>query len=105
VWGFYRYHVPDPVYFAKAIRVTLQQIGGGFVKQLRELPAERRPTLVRTRRPIDPADSGHDDSWENFETPQDVCATAYWYQALPSPRWPALEPYDERMTDLALPAQ
>ena len=38
VWGFYRYHVPDPVYFTKAIRVTLQQIAGGSVAQLRALP-------------------------------------------------------------------
>jgi hypothetical protein len=104
VWGFYRYHVPDPLYFAKAIRVTLQQIAGGLVKQLRELPADARPTLVHTHRAFDPADGGLDDSWENFETPQDVCATAYWYQALPSPRWPPLEPYAERMRDLGLRA-
>ena len=106
VWGFYRYHVPDPVYFAKAIRVTLQQIAGGSVAQLRALPRERRPELVRSHRRFEPpaapspADEG---TWENFETPQDVCATAYWYQTLPSPRWPALEPYAERVKDLGLP--
>ena len=106
VWGFYRYHVPDPVFFANAIRVTLQQIAGGSVAQLRALPAERRPELVRNHQPFDPpaatspADEG---TWENFESPQDVCATAYWYQTLPSPRWPALEPYAERVKDLGLP--
>ena len=42
-------------------------------------------------------------AWENFETRQDVCATAYWYQTLPSPRWPALEPYADRIEDLGLP--
>jgi hypothetical protein len=106
VWGFYRYHVPDPVYFTKAIRVTLQQIAGGSVAQLRALPAERRPELVRNHQPFDPpaATSPADEStWENFESPQDVCATAYWYQTLPSPRWPALEPYAERVKDLGLP--
>jgi hypothetical protein len=106
VWGFYRYHVPDPVYFQKAIRVTLQQIAGGSVSQLRRLARTKRPELVRTHRPFDPGDyaeEGEEDRWENFETTQDVCATAYWYQTLPSPRWPPLEGYAERVRDLGLP--
>jgi len=41
-----------------------------------------------------------DGGWENFESPQDVCATAYWYQTLPSPVLPPLQPYVERMKDL-----
>jgi hypothetical protein len=106
VWGFYRYHVPDPVYFAKAIRVTLQQIAGGTVAQLRVLPKELWPELVRTHQPFEPAATASpadESQWENFETPQDVCATAYWYQTLPSPRWPALDTYAERVKDLGLP--
>jgi hypothetical protein len=106
VLGSYRYHVPDPVYFAKAVRVTLQQIAGGTVEQLRALPEELRPELVRNHRrfepPATPSPTG-EAAWENFETPQDVCATAYWYQTLPSPHWPALEPYAERVKDLGLP--
>jgi hypothetical protein len=27
-WAFYRFHVPDPVYFKTGCRVTLQQMGG-----------------------------------------------------------------------------
>ncbi|MGD8895446.1 MAG: DUF2961 domain-containing protein [Acidobacteriota bacterium] len=103
VWGFYRYHVPDPVYFRKAIRVTLQQMSGGTVNQLRRLEPSDRPELVRTHRPFDPGDyagAKGEGTWENFETPHDVCATAYWYQELPSPRWRPLEPYPERTGDL-----
>jgi len=106
VWGFYRYHVPDPVYFARAVRVTLQQIAGGTVAQIRALPKERWPELVRNHQRFEPpaaASPADESAWENFETPQDVCATAYWYQTLPSPHWPALEPYAERVKDLALP--
>jgi Protein of unknown function (DUF2961) len=106
VWGFYRYHIPDPVYFQKAVRVALQQIAGGTVSDLRKLPAADRPELVRTHQPFDPATHTRPEdegSWENFETPQDVCATAYWYQTLPSPRWPGLEPYADRVRDLGLP--
>ena len=29
-WAFYRFHVPDPVYFKKGCRVSLQQIGGNM---------------------------------------------------------------------------
>ncbi len=104
VWGFYRYHVPDPVYFARAVRVTLQQIAGGTVAQLRALPKERWPELVRSHQrfeaPTSPAGGG---AWENFESPQDVCATAYWYQTLPSPHWPSLDAYPDRVKDLAWP--
>lgn len=106
VWGFYRYHIPDPVYFRKAVRVVLQQIAGATVSQLRALPADKRPVLVSTHRAFDPKDHEgpeQDEEWANFEVPQDVCATAYWYQTLPSPTLPPIAPYAERMRDLALP--
>ena len=63
------------------------QIAGGSVAQLRALTASRRPELVRNHQPFvppaatSPADEG---TWESFESPQDVCATAYWYQTLPT---------------------
>ena len=107
VWGFYRYHVPDPVFFTegdpgdaaadrgrqrRASCASCLPSGG---------PSSSATTSASSRRHApSPAD---ESTWENFETPQDVCATAYWYQALPSPRWPALEPYAERVKDLGLP--
>ena len=101
VWGFYRYHLPDPVYFQKSVRVTLQQMSGAAGSHLKPLRESDRPELVRTHRPFDPATDAQSD-WENFEAPQDVCATAYWYQTLPSPAFGPLEPYADRMKDLAL---
>ena len=90
--------------------VVLADVGGpGVVRriwQLRGLPEEQRPELVRTHQRFPPsgeAAKADAATWENFETRQDVCATAYWYQALPSPRWPALEPYADRVKDLGLP--
>jgi hypothetical protein len=106
VWGFYRYHVPDPVFFQKGARVVLQQMAGATVAQLRALPVDRRPQLVRTHRVFDPGDyrsPEQDEKWENFEVAQDVCATAYWYQTLPSPALPPIAPYAERIRDLNLP--
>jgi hypothetical protein len=40
VYAFYRYHVPDPVYFQQACKVTIQQIGNTSVKNLREMLAK-----------------------------------------------------------------
>ena len=37
-WSFYRYHVPDPIYFQTQCKVTFQQIGGegtDFVRRLK----------------------------------------------------------------------
>lgn len=103
VWGFYRYHVPDPVYFQNSIRVVLQQIAGGMTQQLRSLAPENYPELVSTHKKFNPQDypdSAAADRWENFEAPQDVCATAYWYQTLPSPKMGPIQAYSERIKDL-----
>ncbi|RPI21082.1 MAG: DUF2961 domain-containing protein, partial [Acidobacteria bacterium] len=101
VWGFYRYHVPDPVYFHQSIRVTLQQMAGGTTSQLRNLPPSELPELVADHKVFNSATHGQQEgAWHNFEAPQDVSCTAYWYQTLPAPVFPALEPYSERIRNL-----
>ena len=101
IWAFYRYHVADPVYFHQDIRVDLQQMYGDMTDNIREnISPENYPELVRTHRKFDP--DVKENTWENFEAPQDVCATAYWYQTLPSPDWGPIEPYEARMKDLGL---
>jgi hypothetical protein len=63
------------------------------------------PELVSTHRTFDPKafpETPEGTRWENFEAPQDVCAAAYWYQMLPSPVLPSLQPFAERMKDLRL---
>ena len=101
VWGFYRYHLPDPIYFNREIRVDLQQISGlmtaDYVKQMKP---ENYPELVDTHERFDPKKDATSNQWANFESPQDVCATAYWYQTLPSLRLQPLESYADRMKDL-----
>jgi hypothetical protein len=104
VWGFYRYHVPDPVFFHQSIRVTLQQIAGGRIENLRKLSPDSYPELIADHQVFDPEkfkeDSGR--TWQNFEAPQDVSCTAYWYQTLPAPEFPPLEAYSDRISDLGL---
>ncbi len=100
LWGLYRYHIPDPVYFHKDIRVTLQQMSGASAKQIIEkIKPENYPEMVKGHNRFDP--DIHKD-WQNFESPQDVCATAYWYQTLPSPDWGPIQGYEVRMQDLLL---
>jgi hypothetical protein len=42
-FAFYRYHIPDPVYFSKDIRVTLQQIGFCNFELREELKKQGKP--------------------------------------------------------------
>jgi hypothetical protein len=102
VWGFYRYFIPDPVYFHTGLRVDLQQIMGTRAHDMLKRKPQDYPELVATHERFDPAKQGKEDSWLNFEGPQDVCATAYWYQTLPSPKFDPLDSYELRMRDLAL---
>src|SRR5690606_8155670 len=44
-YAFYRYHVPDPVYFDEDLNVTLQQIGGWDKKRLLELIDKKAPLI------------------------------------------------------------
>ncbi|MBN2288737.1 MAG: DUF2961 domain-containing protein [Candidatus Glassbacteria bacterium] len=104
VWGFYRYHVPDPIYFHREIRVDLQQIAGAMAGEIiARIKPENYPELTDGHQVFDP--ERDKEGWHNFEVPQDVCATAYWYQTLPSPDWGPVESFDLRIKDLNLPGE
>ena len=106
VWGFYRYLVPDPRVFPRSLRVDLQQISGAKAHVLKNLPpqgspgGEHLPSAVQSRRTRRTT-----TNYICIEAPQDVCATAYGYRALPSPNCGPLESYEERThSALAIPA-
>jgi len=44
IYAFYRFHLDDPVYFQKACRVTIQQIGNTSTDRLREMIANGENT-------------------------------------------------------------
>jgi hypothetical protein len=106
-WSFYRYHVPDPVYFSNDIRVTLQQIGGNGKKTVQEMLNAGVPlipiamdNLVEGKGLIhlyekgkinDLKDPSLPDSWTNFYRSDDVSATAYFYLDKPSDELPQLQ--------------
>ncbi|MBI4892678.1 MAG: DUF2961 domain-containing protein [Acidobacteria bacterium] len=90
-YAFYRYHVPDPVYFHQDARITLQQIGGNVKSKVVEMVrrgAAIRPISVSEEKRFTPLlESGNSvlddpapaDAWVNFYESQDVSAVALFY--------------------------
>ena len=83
-FAFYRYHVPDPVYFHHDIRVTMQQIGWcnpGNIRQLHEA-GQTLPDIT--------------DTPGLFERQDDWSSCAYFYLDRSTNNLPALAPVAER---------
>jgi hypothetical protein len=40
IYAFYRYHIPDPVYFHHDCKVTIQQIGNSSIEKIKEMTAK-----------------------------------------------------------------
>jgi hypothetical protein len=95
-WCFYRYHIPDPIYFYKDIRVTMQQIG--------YLADHSRGPFVRTGRKLYRAGPGRvemDISKDGkFEREDDWSSCTYFYLERPENNLPALDPVNKRTEGL-----
>jgi hypothetical protein len=115
-WSFYRYHVPDPVYFSSGIKVTWQQIGGNMKSVVEDLQAanvslipvtiddmEKSGRLIFLYEPgktTDLKNSGHPDNWTNFYRSDDVSATAFFYLNTPGGVLPDIKPATYRTFNL-----
>jgi hypothetical protein len=95
---FYRYHIPDPVYFKSDIRVTIQQIG--FTND-----RSTADPLYRTGAPIYNAGPGlvekEKGGWGLFERHDDWSSVAYFYLDKPEDDLPPIDPPEQRMKGLA----
>jgi hypothetical protein len=78
-WAFYRYHVPDPVYFRRDVRVTMQQIGYLADHSRGTLVREGR-RLYRTAPGLEEMDITKDG---RFERTDDWSSCAYFYLERP----------------------
>jgi Protein of unknown function (DUF2961) len=90
-WAFYRYHIPDPVYFKNHCRVVIQQIGGDATDSVAAYQQEGAPlsavttdgsTFNRYYKKGSLAnlkDTTLGKGWTNFYRRDDVSATAYFY--------------------------
>jgi hypothetical protein len=95
-WAFYRYHIPDPVYFYKDVRVTMQQIG--------YLADHSRPPLVAAHRELfragpglEPMDTRKDGK---FERADDWSSCVYFYLDRPENGLPPLDDVGKRVAGL-----
>ena len=117
-WTFYRFHVPDPIFFARGIEVALQQMGGARKNIVLGLQRAGAPLIavtidpgsrtnfqqLLTRRPQVPlSDPSLPDGHTNFYRSDDVAAVAYFYLDRPENGLPPIAPAAERLTALRPP--
>jgi hypothetical protein len=118
IWSFYRFHLPDPVWFHRRIQVTFAQIGGAPKADIIRYQKAGVPIipisvdngdrskgfvalLARGLKLTDPAIG---DGWTNFYRSDDVSAVAYFYSDRADRMLPAIQPASERMSGLRRPA-
>jgi hypothetical protein len=97
-YSFYRFHVPDPVYFQNRIRVTIQQIGFIFK------PSAEDP-IYKAESPVYKAGPGHVKMEKGtqglFERQDAWSSVAYFYLDTPENALPELESPQERMKGMS----
>jgi Protein of unknown function (DUF2961) len=118
-YAFYRYHVPDPVYFHRDIRVTIQQIGGDTktnVLKMLQQGADIRPVSVSDKASFEKLldlppgydlkkDPAPDTAWVNMLQKQDVSAVALFYLDSPENGLPSIPSVQVRTEALPIPAE
>lgn len=118
-WSFYRFHIPDPIFFATDIEVALQQIGGApkpDVIRLQKEGVPLRPISIdrgsRTtfRKLLDEKVPLTDpklppDGWTNFLRRDDVSSVAYFYLDRAENGLPRIAPVAERTAALRGPVE
>ena len=117
-WAFYRLHVPDPVFFDKDCRVTLQQIGGEMkdkvARLLRDNAAPLIPVTVNAEDggfvclleedpPAPFEERGVPGGWTNFYRSDDVSACAWFYLDRPENGLPPLADLTVRTAGIDAP--
>ncbi len=112
-WAFYRYHIPDPIYFHNDCKVTIQQIGGDIRSKAVELrktgvgmipisihPAPEFIKLLEMDPVPDIDDPTLPDNWTNFYRQDDWSAAAYFYLDNPESNLPDIAPVQDRIEGL-----
>lgn len=111
-WAFYRFHIPDPVFFTSGCKVVLQQIGGDATEKVAEYQSAGAPLIPVTTdadkfyhqynsvKTLQLNKAGLPKGWTNFYRSDDVSATAYFYLDKPSSALPQLQSLDVRLYNL-----
>jgi len=113
-WAFYRFHIPDPIYFQADCRVAIQDIGGDGTENVRKMKsagaelvpvsASADPGLIRLLEVKDYPKLGDPkfplDAWVNFFRRDDYSSVAYFYLDRPTTGLPPLPSVEERTSNL-----
>ncbi|SIO54784.1 glycoside hydrolase family 172 protein [Chitinophaga niabensis] len=113
-FAFYRYHIPDPIYFNTDCKITIQQMGGAgrdLIRGIAKAGGKVKPISVMTAKGLiklleEPAfpdindDKFPADEWVNFYRVDNYSATAYFYLDKPENELPPLQPLTERLTGI-----
>ncbi len=112
-YNFYRWHVPDAIYFKTDIRVTLQQIGGWGKNEVRDLlqkGVNLKPItvdgpggfvrLLEIQNSPAITDENFPDGWVNFYRVDDYSAVSYFYLNKPVSGLPPLAPLEIRTKNI-----
>ncbi|QHT60183.1 DUF2961 domain-containing protein [Paenibacillus lycopersici] len=94
LYSIYRFHVRDPIYFERSLKVTVQQMGYGNKEQARRHYGDGQFVHYRAAGSTDEAEDCY------FERSDDYCAVAYWYQTLPTVPFGRFPDRSERSADL-----
>lgn len=111
-YAFYRFHIPDPVFFKRDCKVALQQIGGAPTDSVAMYQKNHAPLIPVTtangtmyrqynaNNPLQMNDASLPRGWTNFYRSDDICATAYFYLDKPAGNLPQLQPVSLRTFNL-----
>lgn len=96
---FYRFHVPDPVYFRKDVRVTMQQIGCWMPDSKPKMIASAKPYFLTGpgEKAVDWSQGDGKNEYGLFERQDDWSSCAYFYLDRPSNDLPPLQKLEERI--------
>jgi len=108
-WSFYRFHIPDPVYFKTDCRVTIQQIGGntkdiviglqGQNVDLIPITVHEAPNMIQIHKKDSAVNLENPDlpnAWTNFYRSDDFASTAYYYLDSPHNELPEIQSIEIR---------
>jgi len=107
-YAFYRFHIPDAIYFEDNFKAVIQEIGGGGNDEVKSLQAKGVALIPVTvaaehgftrllEHPQALTDSNFPKGWVNFYRVDDYSATAYFYLDRPESKLKELAPVGERI--------
>ncbi|CAN5697447.1 hypothetical protein BH10BAC2_BH10BAC2_14640 [soil metagenome] len=111
-WAFYRYHIPDPVFFKTGCRVALQQIGGDGTDSVMAYQKEGIKIIPVTtagdkgfqmffnKDSVVQLSASSYKGWTNFYRSDDVSAVAYFYLDKPTSNLKTIQPVALRTANL-----